>query len=182
MTLTEKEYRQFLKIHLKLLFFVGLKKVVIPTDLSFNKFVDLDLQTKFKCRETLLKNGELLDEYVASNFDHLSNDEVKILYGFKKRITSNFIILKCLTRHAVFIDTNDNKFYAVKALSDPFYKFFDRFPVHITTTLIPFNDKIIYDGFIQSSGIHFGGNITRTMNEEYKHAKGEKLLLTRLDE
>ena len=182
MTLTEKEYREFLKIHLKLLFFVGLKKVVIPADLSFDQFLDRDFKTKFKCRETLLENKELLDEYVASNFDQLSNDEVKILYGFKKRITSNFVILKCLTNHAVFIDTNDNKFYAVKALSDPFNKFFNRFPVNVTTTIIPFKDKIIYDGFIQSSEIYLGRNITRSLNEEYKHAKYEKLLLTSFDE
>lgn len=90
------------------------------------------------------------------------------------------MIFKCLTNYAIFIDTKDNRFYAVKALGDSFDKFFDNFPVHITTTLIPFKDKIIYDGFIQSSGVYYGKNMTETMNENYKIAKRNKEILTNL--
>ena len=180
MTLTDKEYKEFLKTHLDLLFYVGHEKNVLPKDLSLKKFLNLDFQVKFKCRESLLEDENIIDEYIASNFDHLATDQIKILVGFKKKIRSSFVIFKCLTNYAVFIDTKDNKFYAVKALGDSFDTFFDNFPVNISTTLIPFKDKIIYDGFIQSSGIYYGRNMTETMNEDYKKAKRNKEILTSL--
>ncbi len=180
MTLTDKEYKEFLKTHLDLLFYVGHKKNILPKYLSLKKFLNLDFQIKFKCRESLFEDENIIDEYIASNFDHLTTDQIKILIGFKKKIRSNFIIFKCLTNYAIFIDTKDNRFYAVKALGDSFDNFFDNFPVNISTTLIPFKDKIIYDGFIQSSGVYYGRNMTETMNEDYREAKRKKEIMTRL--
>jgi hypothetical protein len=181
MTLTDKEYKEFLKTHLDLLFYVGHKKNILLKNISLPKFLNLDLQLKFKCRESLFEDENLIDEYIASNFDHLTNDQIKILVGFKKKIRSSFVIFKCLTHYAIFMDTKDNKFYAVKALGDSFDNFFDNFPVNISTTLIPFKDKIIYDGFIQSSGVYYGRNMTETMNEYYKKAKRNKEILTSLE-
>ena len=180
MTLTNKEYKEFLKTHLDLLFYVGHKKSILPKDLSLKTFLNLDLQIKFKCRETLFEDENIIDEYIASNFDHLTTDQIKILCGFKKKIRSRFVIFKCLTNYAIFIDTKDNTFYAVKALGDSFDTFFDNFPVNISTTLIPFKDKIIYDGFIQSSRVYYGRSMTETMNEDYKKAKRNKEILTSL--
>ena len=180
MTLTDKEYKEFLKTHLDLLFYVGHQRNILPKDLSLKKFLNLDLQIKFKCRETLLEDEDIIDEYIASNFDHLTTGQIKILVGFKKKIRSNFVIFKCLTNYEIFINTKDNRFYAVKALGDTFDTYFDNFPVNISTTLIPFKDKIIYDGFIQTSGIYYGRNMTETMNQDYKKAKRNKEILTSL--
>ena len=177
MTLTDKDYKEFLKTHLDLLFYVGQKKNILAKDTNQAKFLNLSLQIKFECRQALFEDESLIDEYIASNFDYLTTDQIKILIGFKKKIRSNFVIFRCLTNYAIFIDTKDNKFYAVKALGDSFNTFFDNFPVHISTTLIPFKDKIIYDGFIQSSGVFYGRNITETMNEDYKKAKSKKEIL-----
>ena len=182
MTLNDKEYKEFLKTHLDLLFYVGQEKRILAENINLKKFLNLDFKIKFECREALLEDEDLIDEYIASNFDHLTTEQIKILSGFKKKIRSNFVIFKCLTNHAIFIDTKDNTFYAVKALSDTFDSFFDTFPVNISTTLLPFKDKIIYDGFIQSSGIFYGRNMTNTMNEDYKEAKRNKKILTKLGE
>jgi hypothetical protein len=180
MTLTEKEYKEFLKAHLDLLFYVGRTKNVLPKDLSLKKFMDLDFQIKFKCREALFEDEDILDEYIASNFDYLTTDQIEIVAGFKKKIRSRFAIFRCLTNYAIFINTKDSRFYAVKALGDSFDTFFKNFPVNVSTTLIPFKDKIIYDGFIQSSGVYYGKNMTETMNEDYKKAKRSKEILMSL--
>ena len=148
MTLTGTEHKQFLRTHLDLLFYVGQQKNIFPKQTQFKNFLDADFETKFKCREALLDDDNILDEYVASNFDHLTTEQINILVGFKKKIKSSFVIFKCLTNYAIFIDTKDNKFYTVKALGDIFDKFFDKFPVNISTKLIPFKGKIICDGFI----------------------------------
>lgn len=180
MTLTPKEYKEFLKTHLDLLFYVGHKKSVLSKDLNLKSFLNLGFQIKFKCRESLFEDESIIDEYITLNFEQLTTDQIKILSGFKNKIRSTFVIFKCLTNHAIFIDTKDNKFYAVKALGDSFDTFFDNFPVSISTTLIPFKDKIIYDGFIQPSGVYYGPNITHAMNEDYKKAKRNKQILTTL--
>jgi len=181
MTLTNKEYKEYLKTHLDLLFYVGHKKNILAQDVSFTIFLDLDIQIKFKCREALLEDKNMIDEYIASNFDHLTSDQIKILAGFEKKIRGSFIVFKCLKNYAIFIDLKDNNFYAVKALGDPFDRILENFPVSISTTLIPYKDKIIYDGFIQQSGFYFGRNMTATMNEDYKKAKRNKEILTSID-
>ncbi|MFE3847851.1 hypothetical protein ACFX5D_07725 [Flavobacterium sp. LB3P45] len=178
MTLTDIEYKAFLRTHLELLFYVGHKSKIIADDIIFNVFVDLNFSIKLKCRDFLLDNKKLLDDYIAENFDKLTTEQISILTGFKKTISSDFVIFKCLTNNAVFIDTKDNRFYAVKALSDSFDQFFDRFPVLVKTTLLPFNDHIIYDGFIKPTGVYFGSGMTSTMKEEYKLAKKNNQILT----
>ncbi len=182
MTLTETEYKEFIRTHLDLLFYVGQQKKILPKQTKFKNFLDADFKIKFKCREALLDDDNILDEYIASNFDHFTTEQINVLVGFKKKIKSSFVIFKCLTNHAIFIDTKDNKFYAVKALSDTFDQFFDNFPVNISTTLIPYKDKIIYDGFIQSSGLYYGRNMTQTMNDDYKEAKRNKQIVTKIEE
>lgn len=131
MTLAETEYKEFLRTHLDLLFYVGQQKKILPRQTQFKNFLDADFKIKFNCREAFLDDDNILDEYIASNFDHLTTEQIDILVGFKKKIRSSFIIFKCLRNYAIFIDTKDNKFYAVKALSDTFDQFFDYFPVNI---------------------------------------------------
>jgi hypothetical protein len=178
MTLTEKEYKIFLRTHLDLLFYVGHQSNIIADNINFDDFVDLDLSVKLKCRDFFLDNKKLLDDYITTNFEQLTTEQISILTGFKKTITSNFIIFKCLTNNTIFIDTKDNKFYAVKALGDSFDQFFDRFPVLVKTTLLPFNNQIVYDGFIKPTGVYFGSGMTSTMKEDYKQAKKNNQILT----
>jgi hypothetical protein len=177
MTLTDKEYKEFLRIHLDLLFYVGQRLKIISTNITFDKFVDLDLKIKAECRDKFIESDNLLDDYLSLNFDRLTTEQISILTGFKKKITGDFIIYKCLTNFAIFLNTKDNKFYAVKALGDSFDDFFDRFPVLIKTTILPYNGKIIYDGFIKSSGVYFGSGITSTMRDDYKEAKKNNQIL-----
>lgn len=178
MTLTDREYKTFLKIHLNFLFFVGQKSKIIDDTMDLKKFTNSDFSVKLKCRDFFLDNKKILDNYITTNFDKLRTSEISILTNMKKTITNDFVIFKCLSNYAIFIDTKDNKFYAVKALGDGFDHFFDRFPVLVNTTILPFNDHIIYDGFMKSQGIYFGSGMKSTMNEDYKRAKRNNQILT----
>lgn len=178
MTLSDTEYKIFLRTHLNLLYYVGQKSNIVADHLKFDKFVDLDLSIKLKCRDFLLDNQKLLDEYISTNIDQLTTEKISILTGFKKIISSDFVIFKCLTNNAIFIDTKDNKFYAVKALGDSFDKFFNRFPILVNATLLPFNDQIVYDGFLKATGVYYGSGMTSEMKEDYKLAKKNNKILT----
>jgi hypothetical protein len=181
MTLTKKEYKAFLKTNLELLFFVGQQSKFFDDDINFDQFLELDFSIKCKFRDFLLDNKKLLDDYINTNFDRLSTDEISTLNGFKKTISSKFIIFKCLTKHAIFINTKNNNFYAVKALGDSFGEFFDSFPVLVKTTILPFNGKIVYDGFIQNTGVHLSSGIKSTLNEYYQLAKKNNQILTTIE-
>ena len=180
MIMMPEDRNLFLKTHLDLLFFVGLKKKVFPSSTSMSMYLKTDTQTKFICRQEMYKDVEIIDEYLASNFDHLDENEISIINGLKKRDEGDFMILKCLQRHAVFISLDTENVYSVGAISDPFTFFFDYFPVIVTTILIPFKNYIIYDGFFQSKNIRFGSGIRHSFNDIYKAAKRNKQIISYL--
>jgi hypothetical protein len=177
MILTETEYRNFISIHLNLIYYAGIQKEVISSNMTFAQFLKLKLEVKTKCRDQLNKNSYLLDSFMEDFSESLTPEKIKILQGFKQKIDGDFIILKCLKDNAIFIDTNDQKVYAVKALSDRFDTFFDFFPVYCNATLIPFNGKIIYDGFMTSHRVIFGKNYRYEFNEIYKTAKKNNTII-----
>jgi len=91
----------------------------------------------------------------------LSDEQYEILAGFRRRISKDcFIIPKCLKKYAIFIDNDNKKVYGIIALSNPFIDFFHDFPVVIKTTILPFNGKIIYDGFLETQA-YLVPNMTR---------------------
>jgi hypothetical protein len=46
-----------------------------------------------------------------------------------------------------------------------------RLPMYVRAVLLPFKDRIIYDGLFQSANVFFGGNITAELKEVYLSAK-----------
>lgn len=181
MILSEPEYHQYVATHMKLLFYVGIEQQLISPAMTLEAFIKLPFQRKYQCREALYKNIHMLDSYINENAEQLQTDEIEILKGFKKNIQSDFVILKCLTKNAIFINTKTNAIYAVKALSDRFDEFFRRFPAYCSTAIIPFKDKIIYDGFISTHGnICLGPGISANMNEMYLQTKKQKGIITTL--
>ena len=178
MTLTDIEYKQYLNVNLRLLFFAGHQLNIVSKKTNFKQFLDLDLNIKFQCRQELAKNPSILDNYIQLFFEEFTEEEIKILNAFKKQIKSKFIILKCLTNYAIFMDTNSDDTYAVKALGDPFDYMFDSFPVLVTTAILPFKDKIIYDGFFEAPIMYVGSNMAKTFNNDYKKAKKQGKIIS----
>jgi len=180
MTLNPQEYYNYLKTHIEFLYFIGKKEGIIDSTIDLPSFRNSGKDIMFQCRQKLINNISLLDEYLTHKSSLLSDDEMDILTGFYGKITSTFIILKCLTHHAVFIDTKDNKFYAVKALGEGFDALLDYFPIMCEATILPFKNKIIYDGFMQPYKITIGPNIRRSMHEDYQQAKREGKIISTL--
>ena len=182
MILTPEEYNAFLKVHLDLLYYAGKKHKIFNAGTSLKDFKDFPLENKFECREYFNEHPDILEEFIKQNQTKLSSQHMKILDGFRSRIVSDyFIILKCLKKYAIFIDNDSKKVYGVTGLSNPFHDFFYDFPVVVKTTILPFNGKIIYDGFLQSYETYLGPNMTWEYNEIYKEAKNKRQIITSLD-
>lgn len=182
MTLNYKEYALFLRVHLALLHYAGMAKGLISSNATEKAFYKLNPEKKGICREALHKHPELLDEFLKNNSAQLNEDEIEVVQNFKRKISGEFFILKCLKHHAIFLHVKTNKFYAVKALGDPFDIMLPFFPAIVMATILPFKDKIIYDGFLyqHSVNIYVGSNMRRELNEQYQQAKKEGKIITSL--
>jgi len=71
--------------------------------------------------------------------------------------------------------------YGVVALSQPFEELISpNLPVLVQTILLPFRDKIVYDGILNSFNISFGPGIRRGLNKSFKEAKERQGIVTSL--
>ena len=182
MILTPQEYNAFLEVHLGLLYYTGKKADLLNDGTSLQDFKDFPLENKFECREYFNDHPGILEEYVKLSQDKLSNEQMRILGGFRRSVMSDyFIILKCLKEYAVFIESDSKKVFGVLGLSNPFQDFFHDFPIIVKATILPYHDKIIYDGFLQSYGTYLGQNMTWEYDEIYKEAKQNRQIITSLD-
>jgi hypothetical protein len=113
MRLTDKEFREYIETHLNFLYYVGQRTGILNEKMSFKKFTSLETKIKFDCRENFLKNPKLLNDYLGQNFDDLETEKIKILEGFKKRVSGDFVVLKYLKDYAVFVDLKKSRVYLV---------------------------------------------------------------------
>jgi hypothetical protein len=180
MVLTNEQYEDFINTHLKMLYYAGLKTGELRKNSSFENFIDSSRNTKFKCREKLNDNPAIIDDYLDDYAGYLTKNEKKIVEGFKHKITGDFVLFKYLKYHAIFIHQDTSNFYAVKALADRFDEMLPDLPVLIRATILPFENFIIYDGFIQSYRLIFGPGLRSDLKEAYRRTRAEKRIIKRI--
>lgn len=181
MTLSQNDYYEYLNTHLNLLFFVGYHTGILHEDMEFKEFLKTNFQTKAICRDAFLENQkELLDEYIGDGTE-IPKEQLFILEGFRKNITGQFVLIKCLSKHAIFKSIDNGKFYAVKALSDSFDELVPDYPAVFELNILPFKGQIIYDGFIKGGNMQIGADMKKSLNEEYIQAKKNNRIITSLD-
>jgi hypothetical protein len=115
------------------------------------------------------------------NPKNLSAENLAIISGWKKSIRGDFFIERFLKKYAVFIQ--EEKVYAVLGLHQSFDEIIHRsnLPLYVETVLLPFKDKIIYDGLLGTRNIYFGGGIKRRLKETYMRAKQNSRILVSLE-
>ena len=180
MTLTDNEFKEYIETHLYFLFYVGKQTKLLHRAMDFKTFKNLGTKEKFDCREEFLKKPKLLNDYLRLNFERLETEKIKILEGFKKRISGDFVVLKYLKDYAVFVDLKKSKVYLVKALGDKFEKMISETPKMVRATILPFKEKIIYDGFLEPYGITIGQGIKKDLNGLYREAKEKRELISEI--
>jgi len=178
MTLPEDEFRTFLNAHLDLLHYAGQRGGAIPADMDYQKFLDLNFLRKKECRDVLLENEELMDDFLTLKNGAWDEEQKAVVLAMKRALTGDFFLLKCLKHHAIFLKTDTRTFYAVKALRDPFDQMIDRFPKYLKASLVPFKDKIVYDGFLLPYSVVVGTGIKKVLTAAYKKAKRNGEIVT----
>jgi hypothetical protein len=129
--------------------------------------------------------------YHAENIDMfceqskwLRDEQATIIKSWKYVYSDYFFILKHLKNETVIITKKEDKLYGIIGISNGLDGFFPNevLPVFINTKLLPFKDKIVYDGFFAYHNIYFGSNITKNLANTYNQIKGLRGIISKPEE
>lgn len=113
----------------------------------------------------------------------LNDQQIAIVQSWRLVYSDDFFIIKHLKDQTVLMPKKEDKLYGVVGISGGLDQFFpsECLPLLINTKLLPFKEKIVYDGFFGYHNIHFGGNITRNLLSVYNKIKGAQGIISQPD-
>jgi hypothetical protein len=174
MLLNHLELGLLFRLHRTLMFFVNQRLQAIPDKPATPEaFSALPPATRLKVRDALVAHPDLIQAFVEENPAHLPNEELAIVRSWRHLVAGKFYLFRELTKYTVFLSTQEPVIaYGVMALSQPFEELVGPYlPVLVQTVLLPFKDKIVYDGLLTSYNISFGPGIRRSIKESFLEAK-----------
>src|SRR6516162_600380 len=183
MLLTPQDVELFFKLHRALMFFVNQRLRVLPDDVaSPEEFSSLPPEVRLKVRDAFLGHTDLIQQFVDENPAHLTGDELDIVRSWRHLVHGKFYAFRQLKKYIMFLSTDPQPIaYGVLALSQPFEELVGPdLPVLTQTVLLPFKDRIVYDGLLNAYRISFGPGIRRSLNDSYKEAKARHGFVTSL--
>src|SRR6266404_2824022 len=182
MLLTPQDAQLFFKLHRTLMHFVNQRLQVVPDIGSPEEFATLPPEIRLRVREAFLDEADLIEVFVDQNPAHFPDDEIDIVLSWRHQVAGDFYIIRELKEYTVFLSTDKQAIaYGVLALTQPFEEMIGRYlPVMTQTVLMPFRDKIVYDGLMNNYRISFGPGIRRSLNESFKEAKERQGIVTAL--
>jgi hypothetical protein len=177
MVLTIDEREQFWKNWLSLLAFVN---DTYKIDNKFghpNKPVGININVALKISKQLFSDITIIDELINKN--KIVGEDKELLISWKRYIEGTFVALKQLKKYCILYDDESDNLYGITGITNSIEENLP-LPCMIKTVLIPFKDKIIYNSFMENSGIIIGRNIKQGLMENYKRIKLEKGIIEKL--
>jgi hypothetical protein len=183
MKLSPSECRLFYKLHPALMCYANWKQKILPDQPGDPaQFYALDPEKRVKVRDALNAQPDLIDQFVDVNPFSFKPDELEVVQSWKHALVGSFYVFRYLKHYTVFLSSEGKpKAYGVLALADPMEDVIGPYlPVLTKTVLLPFKDRIVYDGLVASYPLAFGGGIRRMLNDSYKKAKADLGIITSL--
>lgn len=183
MVLSKEESTLFYDLTWSLHFFINKKLNIIPDINSIDEYIDLDTEQKLLIRNTLYEKINLIDDYIAENPQNFSVEALAQVQSWKHFIRDKFYIERYLKNYSIFIGSGD-KVYAVvgltQSLNDIIHKSY--LPHMVDAVLLPFANKIVYDGLLLHYNVSFGRGISRGIKDTYLQAKNNGDIIDSLTE
>jgi hypothetical protein len=182
MLLSPQEAQLFFKLHRALMCFVNERLQIVPGIDTPDEFSHLPPEIRLKVRKAFLDQSDLTELFVDANPFDFTQEELGIVASWRHQVAGKFFVFRYLQNYTVFLDTEEPPTaYGVLALTDPLEELIGPYlPVWTETVLLPFRDKIVYDGLMHNYNISFGGGIRRGLNDSYKEAKARLGIVTSL--
>lgn len=181
MKLSHNDSEAFFRLAWSLQLFVNRRKGILPTVSTVEEYRILPDEQRILVRDALWEEPQLITAYVAENPDGFSEGDLAEVQAWAGAIRGDFYIERYLKDHGVFI--GDNAVFAVIGLFKPLDEVFPEYllPLLVQAVLLPFRDKIVYDGYMRSYSIRFGGGIKRSLRETYMSAKQQGRIIATLE-
>ncbi len=183
MRLDPDDLRLFYKLYPSLLCFVNQRQRITTTPFTTPEhFGRLAIEERLKLRDALVANMDLIDAFVSENPFKLSGDELEDVRSWKDLVAGEFYVYRCLKTYTVFLTTKEPVLaYGVLSLQDSFEDLIGhRLPHLCKAVLLPFKERIVYDGMLAGYNITFGSGIRRRLKESYNDAKERQGIITSL--
>lgn len=183
MELSEEEIVHYYDLYWPLLYYANktlevLENVDSPKDISHSSLKDVA-----KLRYQLFDQPELIDDFIQKNPMSLSRQDLDIIASWKNCLKGRFFIVRHLKKYTVFLDAEDPpRAYGVLGLYTPLEELIDpsNLPVFVEAVLLPFENKIVYDGILAPSNIIIGKGISWGFDDKYNEAKMRFGIITAL--
>jgi len=175
--LSEESEQRFLDLYAHLLVYVNDRFDVIE---EIETVADLEqhyTDELLPLRNTLYNESttDLIEDFVDQNPADLSEADLEQVAAWTDFITGEFVVVRYREDDAIFLDwTEPPKAYAVRPARLPFVEVWDEsaLPVPVSSVvLLPFEDQIVYDGWIGVKNIIFGGSLSTDIDDGYEEAK-----------
>lgn len=185
MKLSPEDMTLFYKLMWPLQFYVNQKLNLLPNIASVEVYAkDYNFETKLPVRNALYEKVELIDAFIDENPAQLNDEELAIVWNWKRFVAGDFYIERYLKQGAVLIGGKPSQVYLVLGLTDSLeevFQYYQRPPILVKTVLLPFKGQIIYDGLCQTYSVFFGGGIKGDLKETYLAAKQNQRIITTLE-
>ena len=173
MNLNRQEVAQFYRIWWSLLGYTNNKYKCVKEFNARTLGDHVSLSDATKIREKLVEDVSIIDQFVKANPEKLSKEDLVIASSWKYGIFGEFYVTKYLKNYSIFL-TKD-MIYGVVGLVSPLSEIIQQpLPQYVQTFLLPYKDKIIYDGLLGMYGMQFSKSVRTEIDNTYKILKAEK--------
>lgn len=150
-------------------------------DLSHPKdLFDQDPEDMERLKEKLYRDPGQIDSYVQENPAGFSSEELKIISSWQHFVKGRFYLVRFMKSYAVFLaESNPPKAYGVKGLAMQ-WDLVTNLPRIVEATLIPFKDRIIFDGAFSCYNLFLGPEMKRNILDRFRQAKARYGIITSL--
>ena len=182
MNLSGKDVKRFYRLYHSLLFYANKKFKIFENLSSPSDLHKSDPHELQKLKNKLYGSPELIDSFVKDNPMDISSKDLEIVANWKNFVKDIFYIVRHLKNYSVFLDESEPpKAYGVLGIITPIEEMIGSdLPVAVEATLLPFENKIVYDGSLLPYNVLFGSGIRKSINDSYSQAKTNYGIITSL--
>ena len=183
MNLSNEESALFFKLWFSLLAYANRHLQVVPGIVEPEDILDEPREQVVKIRDALVKHPELLESYIRENPATLPPEELAVVSSWRHWVSGDFFVVRFLKPYAVFLSSKEpGHLYGVISLYDPLEKVLGGgpVPIYVRVLLLPFRQRIIYDGIIVFHSIYFGPGFRASLNDTYNELKEREGIIEQL--
>jgi hypothetical protein len=183
MRLTTAEAERFYRVWVPVLHYVNERLQLVPSfpaKWQINK--PLPTAAAVKLRDALWKDDSVRERFITENPAKFTPEDLALVESWKHRRAGNFFIFRHLKKYSVFLsEESPSRAYGVVGLLSTIEEVVGPYlPVYVQAVLLPYEDRIMYDGLIAGYPVMFGSGIRGDLNDTYRAIQEREGIITAL--